>query len=207
MYSVIAYLTLFRLNELGFERFRFVLGGQEAHKMVTLLSWLTNVDNLNTWCVEDWCKAVDRDFVEVRWWLPTPLLVNPLPLLHYRNVRPSHGFACHHCLAWILQTTILGGLARNDAALRGWLHDNAPSHGGAPTATSATATATEPASPSGGSPETSSPTKSGTKRRSVKFNPPNLTQPKAPVVPAPERIEQVSFAKEVSRRMLLSACQ
>ena len=57
MYSVIAYLTLFRLNELGFERFRFVLAGQEAHKMVTLLSWITSVDNLNTWCVEDWCRC------------------------------------------------------------------------------------------------------------------------------------------------------
>ena len=66
MYSVIAYLALFRLSEMGFERFRFVLGGQEAHKMTGLLQWMFNLEVIQTWCVQDWCKAVDRAFVEVR---------------------------------------------------------------------------------------------------------------------------------------------
>ena len=54
-------------GELGMERMRFLLGGQPAHKMTTLLGFMYDAHAIGNWCVEDWCKVVDRASVEVRW--------------------------------------------------------------------------------------------------------------------------------------------
>jgi hypothetical protein len=52
-------------QELGVERFRFLLGGQASHKMATLVGFLWDEDGLRTWCLEDWAKSIDRTFAEV----------------------------------------------------------------------------------------------------------------------------------------------
>jgi hypothetical protein len=65
MYMVMGYIALFRLEELGMARFRFLLAGQDTLKMHMLLSFLFDASKVETWCKEEWCKYLDRKFVEV----------------------------------------------------------------------------------------------------------------------------------------------
>ena len=66
MYMVMAYVAIFRLEELGMPRFKYLLNGLDTLKMHMLLSFLFNIDTVETWCKEEWCKSLDRKFVEVR---------------------------------------------------------------------------------------------------------------------------------------------
>jgi hypothetical protein len=65
-YMVLAYVALFRLEEMGIARFRFLLNGLDTLKTHMLRSFMFNRDNMETWCKEEWCKCLDRKFVEVR---------------------------------------------------------------------------------------------------------------------------------------------
>lgn len=66
MYMVLAYVAIFRLEEMGVPRFRYLLNGLDTLKMHRLLSFLFDIDSINTWCKEEWCKSLDRKYVEVR---------------------------------------------------------------------------------------------------------------------------------------------
>jgi hypothetical protein len=65
-YMVLAYVAIFRLEEMGIARFRFLLNGLDTLKTHMLLSFLFSRDNIETWCKEEWCKCLDRKYVEVR---------------------------------------------------------------------------------------------------------------------------------------------
>lgn len=66
LYMVMAYVAIFRLEELGMARFRYLLNGLDTLKMHMLLTFLFSLDNVEAWFKEQWCKYLDRKFVEVR---------------------------------------------------------------------------------------------------------------------------------------------
>jgi hypothetical protein len=109
----------------------------------------------------------------------------------------SHSSTACLLAARRFQTTILMGVTKNASSIHEWLVVNGH---GAGSAGATTDVASSPIDTGAGQPTSpgsaSSPSKTS-KRRSVKFNPPNLTQPRAPVIPEPEKIELTSFAKEV----------
>ena len=63
-YMVLGYLALFRLDELGFPRFRAFVLSDDPLKMMVLLEFLFNKETLNTLLKDELCKIFDRDFVE-----------------------------------------------------------------------------------------------------------------------------------------------
>jgi hypothetical protein len=66
VYMVLAYVMLFRLSELGMPRLSFLMAAQDSEKMYTLMSFMFNLEAMETWCKEEWCRSLDRKFVEVR---------------------------------------------------------------------------------------------------------------------------------------------
>lgn len=63
-FSVVAYLALFRLDELGIKSFRRLVETQEPLKMHTLLSFLFNPEILRREIREEWCALYDYKFVD-----------------------------------------------------------------------------------------------------------------------------------------------
>ena len=64
MYMVLAYLTLFRYDDIGARRFRGLLGGLDVTKMHILLRFLFDREAVKTWLLDEWCRALDREYVE-----------------------------------------------------------------------------------------------------------------------------------------------
>lgn len=63
-YMILTYVTLFRLNEMGHKRFRFLLLSQDATKVHHFLSFLFNLHNIKVWLKDEWCKYIDRTYLE-----------------------------------------------------------------------------------------------------------------------------------------------
>lgn len=63
-FSVVAYLALFRLDELGIKHFRRLIETQEPLKMHTLLSFLFDPDTLRREVRSDWCSLYDYKFID-----------------------------------------------------------------------------------------------------------------------------------------------
>ena len=63
-FSVVAYLALFRLDELGIKHFKKIVETQEVLKMHTLLSFLFNPDTLREQVREEWCTLYDYKFID-----------------------------------------------------------------------------------------------------------------------------------------------
>lgn len=64
MYSVLAYLALFRLRELGFAKFKQLASTEEPSKVSTFVNYLFSKEVLQSSLRSDWMKVVDLNFVE-----------------------------------------------------------------------------------------------------------------------------------------------
>eukprot|EP00742_Colponemidia_sp_Colp-10_P003273 GILJ01003483.1.p1 GENE.GILJ01003483.1~~GILJ01003483.1.p1 ORF type:complete len:810 (+),score=205.76 GILJ01003483.1:57-2432(+) len=64
LFTIFAYLAIFRLDELGLDEFRRFVISQEPTKMQVFLSFLFNVDTLENWCREEWCKSYDHVYID-----------------------------------------------------------------------------------------------------------------------------------------------
>lgn len=64
MYTVFAYLAIYRLDELGFPRFKEFTNTQEPTKMYNFVMYLFSRDNLMSCLRADWMKVRDLDYVE-----------------------------------------------------------------------------------------------------------------------------------------------
>ena len=64
MYTVFAYLAMYRLDELGFPQFREFTNTQEPTKMYNFVIYLFNNENLNNCLKADWMKVRDLSYVE-----------------------------------------------------------------------------------------------------------------------------------------------
>jgi hypothetical protein len=63
-YMILGYLALFRLHELGFERFRSFIMADEPLKMMVFLEFVFNDETLDITLKDELCRIFDRDFVE-----------------------------------------------------------------------------------------------------------------------------------------------
>ena len=64
MYQVFGYLAMFRLDELGFFRFKEFTKTQEPTKMYNFVLYLFNQENLHSCLRSDWMKIRDLNYVE-----------------------------------------------------------------------------------------------------------------------------------------------
>ncbi|XP_065883356.1 cilia- and flagella-associated protein 99-like [Dysidea avara] len=72
MYSIVTYLTLFRIEELGMGHFKRFMATQDTRKIHKFLNFLLNDANLKTWILDEWCKLYDSSFVQTQ--VLSPLL-------------------------------------------------------------------------------------------------------------------------------------
>ena len=63
-YMILAYLTLFRMEEMGMKRFKFIMSSQDPTKVHHFLGYLFDLHNINVWLKDEWVKVLDRQFVE-----------------------------------------------------------------------------------------------------------------------------------------------
>jgi hypothetical protein len=64
LFRVIAYLAIFRLEELGMAHFRRFVTSQPVSKMHKFLNFLFDEKNLKTLLNDEWCKVYDQTFVQ-----------------------------------------------------------------------------------------------------------------------------------------------
>ncbi|XP_046574848.1 cilia- and flagella-associated protein 99-like [Haliotis rubra] len=64
LYSVICYLILFRMDELGLPHLRKFVQSQNASKMYKFLNFFLDERNLLTWVKDQWGKFYEQSFVE-----------------------------------------------------------------------------------------------------------------------------------------------
>lgn len=81
MYSVMSYLILFRIEELGMGHLKKFMATQDTKKMFKFLNFLLNEANLKSWMMEEWCKLYDSSFVQTQ--ILSPLLRFELELKEY----------------------------------------------------------------------------------------------------------------------------
>eukprot|EP00794_Sanderia_malayensis_P005640 gene5640-6336_t len=72
IYTVIAYLALFRLDELGISHFRKFILSQDLTKIIKFLSFFCEETTLKTWMFAEWCKLYEHSFVQIN--LLSPIL-------------------------------------------------------------------------------------------------------------------------------------
>ena len=66
LYMILSYLTLFRLDEMGFAAYAELLRSFDPLKIHTLLSFLFDLDKLDEWVKDEWVTILDESFIEVR---------------------------------------------------------------------------------------------------------------------------------------------
>eukprot|EP01035_Chromulina_nebulosa_P018091 gene18091-23740_t len=64
MYTVIVYLALFRIDELGVDIFKDYLLSQDPSKMIVFVSYLYNEENYNGCLKAEWMKSRDLSYIE-----------------------------------------------------------------------------------------------------------------------------------------------
>lgn len=64
LYEVLAYIVMFRLDELSMRKLRALIADQDPARMQIVLSFLFDLDGLRSWCLEEWRKVLDRTFIE-----------------------------------------------------------------------------------------------------------------------------------------------
>jgi hypothetical protein len=81
MYKILAYLAIFRLQELTFPEFSKFVSAQDPAKMSGFLKYLFDADILENSIKGEWLQLYDRDYVEV-------LLLNGTSSAYFRVVNP-----------------------------------------------------------------------------------------------------------------------
>lgn len=66
LYSIFAYLTLFRLDELQMEDYKKIIYSQDNVKMHVFLQFIFNVDILKEHVREEWIKLYDFSYIDER---------------------------------------------------------------------------------------------------------------------------------------------
>ena len=79
LYTVLCYLALFRLEELGVGYVRKLVASQDINKMFKFLKFFFNEENIKTWMTDEWCKLYDHTYVETTL---VSTLLSWLPELH-----------------------------------------------------------------------------------------------------------------------------
>ena len=64
LYKVFAYLAIFRLDEMGFARFKEIANSQEPSKASAFCNYIFSKDNLRNTLLASWMKVRDLDYVE-----------------------------------------------------------------------------------------------------------------------------------------------
>ncbi len=64
MYTILAYLAIFRLKELGFGRFKDLAKGEDPSKVGVFVEYLFNKEVLDSSLRASWMEVVDLDYVE-----------------------------------------------------------------------------------------------------------------------------------------------
>ena len=64
MYTILAYLCIFRLRELGFSKFKDLASSEDPTKIATFVGYLFNKSVLSNQLRADWMRVVDLSFVE-----------------------------------------------------------------------------------------------------------------------------------------------
>lgn len=64
LYSIFAYLTLFRLEELQIEDFKRIVMSQDPVKMHVFLQFIFNLDKLRAHVRADWIKLYDASYID-----------------------------------------------------------------------------------------------------------------------------------------------
>uniref|UniRef100_K1Q724 Cilia- and flagella-associated protein 99 n=1 Tax=Magallana gigas TaxID=29159 RepID=K1Q724_MAGGI len=76
LYTVVCYLALFRLDELGMAHFRKFVSSQDINRMYRFLNFFLDEKNLLTWIQDGWEKYYEHVFVEtnmissIQRWMP-----------------------------------------------------------------------------------------------------------------------------------------
>ncbi|XP_022343302.2 cilia- and flagella-associated protein 99-like isoform X1 [Crassostrea virginica] len=76
LYTVVCYLALFRLDELGMAHFRKFVASQDINRMYRFLNFFLDEKNLMTWIRDGWEKYYEHVFVEtnmissIQRWMP-----------------------------------------------------------------------------------------------------------------------------------------
>ncbi|KAM3940757.1 cilia- and flagella-associated protein 99 [Leptodactylus fuscus] len=71
LYTVISYIAIFRLEDLGLQTFGRIIRYQDFSKMDKFLRFFFNVLNLHTWIKDEWSQIYDSNYVKENW-------INPL---------------------------------------------------------------------------------------------------------------------------------
>lgn len=66
LYSIFAYLSFFRLDELQIADFKKLVQSQDAHKMNIFLSFVFNSDTLRTHLREPWMVCYDFNYIDTK---------------------------------------------------------------------------------------------------------------------------------------------
>ncbi|XP_041941579.1 cilia- and flagella-associated protein 99 isoform X3 [Alosa sapidissima] len=69
-FSVICYIAVFLLEDIGLQRFSKIIKSQDISKMHKFLSFLFSMYNLTTWIQSEWSQIYDAAYVEQNWILP-----------------------------------------------------------------------------------------------------------------------------------------
>ncbi|XP_062864036.1 cilia- and flagella-associated protein 99 isoform X2 [Trichomycterus rosablanca] len=69
-FVVVLYITMFHLDDLGWEQFSAVIKSLDSSKMYKFLSFFLNSTNLTTWIHGEWSQIYDANYVERRWIAP-----------------------------------------------------------------------------------------------------------------------------------------
>ncbi|XP_071493877.1 cilia- and flagella-associated protein 99-like [Diadema antillarum] len=72
LYTVLCYLALYRLDELGMANFRKFIRSQDVNKMHKFLAFSFNETYLTTWMKDEWTKIYESSYVQVE--LVSPIL-------------------------------------------------------------------------------------------------------------------------------------
>jgi hypothetical protein len=64
LYTIMAYITLFRLEELQVEDYRRLIGSQDAVKMHVFMQFIFDAEALRRHCREEWIKLYDYTYID-----------------------------------------------------------------------------------------------------------------------------------------------
>lgn len=64
MYTILTYLSVFRIEELGMSKFKSIALTQEPSKISIFISYLFNIENLWNTIRASWMKVIDLEYIE-----------------------------------------------------------------------------------------------------------------------------------------------